>query len=134
MNCYGWLMAIKHFSTIYGSTRLNNHILFSDIHYFEALSCPNVFVDIGDSVNGQKKYNGPNVKLKYLCNKSQVNRNQRFSNLKFRPYHMNFILVYAWGEFKLLSCDIIWDSFSKKNIFPLAPVENSKKRDCKFNP
>ena len=46
---------------------------------------------------------------------------QRFFIIKFIPSKINYILVGAWGEFKLYWGAIIREIFIKINISPLVP-------------
>ena len=76
---------------------------------------------VGDSINDQPNDNGLNSTLKDLYNISKAKWTMKYGTTRFQPHHMNSVLVEAWDAFKVLSGNIIVDSFAKTHLPPLSP-------------
>ena len=99
-------MEISHFSIIYGTSHLNNKILFYGGHvsHFEDNYIKNIrggyihplVLKDGYYGNNKPNKNGPDGKVKKLYNKAKDNWHQYFRTMKSNPSHMDYILVSAW--------------------------------------
>ena len=74
-----------------------------------------------DSTNDQTNDDAPNDKLKSLCNAAKAAWMPKYGTGKFLTYHMNYVLVEAWGALKVSASNIIRDISVKKKLPPLSP-------------
>ena len=133
--CYmdrdGYLKSMAQLSNIYNTSPINNHILFFSGHdsHFEYCSLTQMQINniqpfvlkAGEYVNNQPNDNGPNSKLKDICNISKYNWMLKYNTTIFQPRHMNYVLVETWEDFMLSTVNIIRYSFAKIRLLPLRP-------------
>ena len=123
---------MNQFSNICGTYPVNNQILLFDGHdnYFNygaliQMMYKNIqpfVIKSCESINDQPNYNGPNDKLKSLCNVEKSVWIMKYGTTKFSPHHMNFVLVEVWYAFKMSAGNIIKDSFAKTKLPPFSPT------------
>ena len=127
----GWLNAMTQFSNICGAYPVNNRILFfngHDSHFdnraltqMQSKNIQPFIIKAGDSINDQTNENGPNSTLKALYNIPKAKWMLKYGTTRFKPNHMNSVMVEAGDVFKVSSGNIVVDSFAKTHLLPLSP-------------
>ena len=130
MDRYQWLKTMSNFSNICGASPINNQIILFDGHDSQFDDCypkqmqrkkiEPLILKAVDSINDQPKDNGPNKKLKALCNTSEAKWMLNCGTLRFQPYHMNSVLVETQEAFTISADNNIRDSFAKTRLLPSA--------------
>ena len=78
----------------------------------------------GDSVNDYPNDNGPNSKLKSLCNDVKSTWMLKYGTKQILPHCIKPILVVAWDAFKVTDRKFIRKSFVKTKLPPLLSPTN----------
>ena len=122
---------MTQFSNICGASPVNNQIIFFDgqdsnfensaLTHMQSKNIQPFILKAGDSINDQPNNNGPNSTLKALYNRSKAKCMVKYGTTRFQPHQMNAVLVESWDAFKVVSGNIIVDSFAITHILPLSP-------------
>ena len=126
-----WLKSMTQLLKICSASPVNNQILFFDGHnsHFDGCSLTQIqrknihtfILKAGDSINDQPNDNGPNSKLKALYNILKYKWMLNYGKTRFKPHHMNYVLVETWEAFTVSAANIIREIFSKTHLLPLSP-------------
>ena len=129
MDWYGFLKAMAHSSSTYGSSPIITHVILYYVHrshfwhqVLNILKCNHIQAVIlisGESIHNQPNNNGPNLMLKsFFCN-SWMNWMREHVTLKFTVYQINAVIGETWGNLKLSPCYITNYELNKTHLLPL---------------
>ena len=127
----GWLIIIKYFSNLAGSSVCNPLLFFSmamiaidiPMHFFETeKSFINTCLLKADNPeNDQPKNNGPNDCFKECYNELKPIWDEHYGTTAFTPPHMNMVVASAWNMFIPKFAPITIRVFEKTRLHPLCP-------------
>ena len=79
-----------------------------------------------ESINEQPNDIGPNSKLGDFYNILKAKWILTYGTTRFKPHHMNYVLVETWEAFKMSAGNIIRDGLYKTHLLPLRPTNMIK--------
>ena len=125
----GWLKSMTQFTTVYGTSTINNKIIFFGGHgshfddhalsYIQEKYIQPFVLNSGYSGNDHPNGNEPNVKLKSHYNDGNVSWMLKYGMAQFLYLHMNSLLMEEWDAFRISARSIIREIFLKTKLPPV---------------
>ena len=122
---------MNQLSNVYGTYPLNNQIIFFDGHHshfderalrhMEYQNIQPFILKSGDSTKYHSNDNLPNTKLKSCYNEVKSMWMLKNGKTNCLTHHMKYLVIKAYGAFKIPAGNIIWDIFVKTKLPPLRP-------------